>query len=144
MLVSEPGSTQPLQVTSLGRDRYLVVDGDRRQPAFAVQAGRDTWVFIDGRVYVVQPDRDGDALQASQRDDEAALAPPMPATVVSIEVVPGQRVSRGDVLVRLEAMKMELAIKAPRDGTIGSVACRPGEFVQPGKPLVELKSGAVG
>lgn len=63
----------------------------------------------------------------------------MPATVVSIEVKPGQQVSRGDVLVRLEAMKMELAIKAPREATIASVACRAGEFVQPGKPLVELK-----
>lgn len=137
--MSEREPARPSQVASLGRDRYLVVDGDRRRPAFAVHVGGTTWVFLEGRVYVVRQDRDRDARQTSQRDDSTALEAPMPATVVSIEVKPGQQVSRGDVLVRLEAMKMELAIKAPREATIASVACRAGEFVQPGKPLVELK-----
>jgi biotin carboxyl carrier protein len=68
-----------------------------------------------------------------------ALAPPMPATVASVLVAPGQPVARGDVLIMLEAMKMELPITAPRDGRVRSVACRPGELVQPGIALVELE-----
>jgi 3-methylcrotonyl-CoA carboxylase alpha subunit len=62
----------------------------------------------------------------------------MPATVVAINVAPGQAVAAGDVLVVLEAMKMELAVAAPHDGTVTAVACRVGELVQPGVPLVEL------
>jgi acetyl-CoA/propionyl-CoA carboxylase biotin carboxyl carrier protein len=63
----------------------------------------------------------------------------MPATVAAIKVKPGQQVVKGDLLVMLEAMKMELPIKAPRDGRVTAVACRPGELVQPGVPLLEIE-----
>jgi biotin carboxyl carrier protein len=63
----------------------------------------------------------------------------MPATVLSITVEPGQRVSQGDVLIMLEAMKMELPVKAPRDAAVKAIRCRPGELVQPGVPLLELE-----
>jgi biotin carboxyl carrier protein len=63
----------------------------------------------------------------------------MPATVVMIKAEPGQQVAQGDVLLMLEAMKMELPIKAPRDGRITAINCRQGELVQPGVPLVELE-----
>ena len=42
------------------------------------------------------------------------------------------------MLVLLEAMKMELAVKAPHDGTVARIACEAGAMVQPGIPLVEL------
>jgi biotin carboxyl carrier protein len=70
------------------------------------------------------------------------LASPMPATVIAVTIAAGQRVTRGDILVRLEAMKMELPIVAPRDGTVGSVTCRAGDLVQPGVPLVVLEPPA--
>jgi biotin carboxyl carrier protein len=63
----------------------------------------------------------------------------MPATVRRIEVKPGQAVRRGDVLIVLEAMKMELPVRAPADGTIARVNCREGELVQPGQELAELQ-----
>jgi biotin carboxyl carrier protein len=63
----------------------------------------------------------------------------MPATVITVNVEPGQRVARGDVLLMLEAMKMELPVKAPRDATVKAIRCRQGELVQPGVPLLELE-----
>ena len=68
-----------------------------------------------------------------------ALAAPMPATVAAVNVEPGQEVSQGDVLIMLEAMKMELPIMAPRAGRVKAIACRTGEQVQPGMPLLELE-----
>jgi biotin carboxyl carrier protein len=68
-----------------------------------------------------------------------ALVAPMPATVAAVNVEPGQQVSEGDVVIMLEAMKMELPIRAPRAGRVKTVACRPGEQVQPGAPLLELE-----
>jgi biotin carboxyl carrier protein len=132
--------TQPLHVTALGGNRYAVDEGHRRSLAYAVHVEQATWVFLDGRVWVVQQGQ-GASFSRTAEDDGAALAAPMPATVVAIEVTVGQQVSRGDILVRLEAMKMELAIKAPRDATVLSVACRPGDFVEPGAPLVALSIG---
>jgi acetyl-CoA carboxylase biotin carboxylase subunit len=65
---------------------------------------------------------------------------PMPATVVKVLAEPGTRVRKGDTLIMLEAMKMELAVKAPRDGVVRAVKCQPGELVQPGVNLVELEA----
>jgi biotin carboxyl carrier protein len=126
-------------VTPLGDGRYLVVDGSRRQVAVAAREGGRTWVFLDGRVYVIGAPAPRGGRGRVRGTDESALTAPMPATVVAVNVEPGQQVTQGDVLVMLEAMKMELAIKAPRDATVVRVACRPGELVQPGVPLLELE-----
>jgi 3-methylcrotonyl-CoA carboxylase alpha subunit len=97
-----------------------------------------TWVFIDGRTYVIESEARDAADRVHVTDDQVALAAPMPATVLAIKVAPGQEVAAGDLLVLLEAMKMELPIKAPRAGRVKSLACREGELVQPGVPLLEL------
>ncbi|HSG67013.1 MAG TPA: biotin/lipoyl-containing protein, partial [Gammaproteobacteria bacterium] len=54
---------------------------------------------------------------------------PMPGTITQILVANGEMVSRGDVLITLEAMKMETAIKADRNARIAEVIARPGELV---------------
>jgi len=103
-----------------------------------VDQGR-TWVFIDGRTFVIDGDERDVRPRGSATDDQVALSAPMPATVLKITVAPGQDVNEGDLLVMLEAMKMEMPIKAPRSGRVRSLACREGELVQPGVPLVELE-----
>ena len=66
------------------------------------------------------------------------VAAPMPGTIVSVNVSNGQSVKAGDVLVVLEAMKMENEIKAPSDGTITSVVVAKGESVDTGATLVTI------
>lgn len=63
---------------------------------------------------------------------------PMPGTILDIKVSEGQQVTSGEVLVILEAMKMENEIKAPADGTVGSVAVSKGESVDTGATLITL------
>ncbi len=55
---------------------------------------------------------------------------PMPGTILDVKVQNGQSVKKGDVLVILEAMKMENEIQAPCDGTVGSVSVRKGDSVE--------------
>ena len=124
-------------VTDAGDGMYRVSIGDVHHLAWAVGPPSGRWVYFDGRVYVVGPPESTTRVHATH--DDMALASPMPATVASVHVTPGQAVASGDVLVMLEAMKMELAITAPRDGRVRSVACKPGELVQPGVPLVDLE-----
>lgn len=126
-----------IQVTPLGGGAFRVVDGARARMAYAAAAPDAHWVFLDGRAYVV--DRGARGRVRKRRHEDAGLSAPMPATVVNVHVEPGQRVAKGDVLIVLEAMKMELHIKAQRDGTVRAIACRPGELVQPGVPLLELE-----
>ena len=64
---------------------------------------------------------------------------PMPGTILAVNVTAGQSVKKGDVLVVLEAMKMENEIQAARDGVIASVAVTKGATVETGAVLVVLQ-----
>lgn len=130
-------------VTALGDGRFLVTDGVRQSLAYAVATRDARWVFLDGHTYVVEPDVPS-RKRTRAGNEQAALAAPMPATVALVNVRPGQEVAAGDLLVMLEAMKMELPIKAPRAGRVKSIACRKGDLVQPGVPLLELEPEATG
>jgi glutaconyl-CoA/methylmalonyl-CoA decarboxylase subunit gamma len=63
---------------------------------------------------------------------------PMPGTLLSYKVALGQKVRRGEVLLILEAMKMENEIAAPVDGTVASLGAAEGASVSTGDVLVVL------
>ncbi|MFA5637533.1 MAG: biotin/lipoyl-containing protein [Anaerovoracaceae bacterium] len=70
---------------------------------------------------------------------DKAIVSPMPGTVLDVRVSAGQAVKAGDILLILEAMKMENEILAPHDGTIDTVSVTKGASVNSGDPLVSYK-----
>jgi biotin carboxyl carrier protein len=66
------------------------------------------------------------------------IAAPMPGTILKVNVSNGQAVKKGDVLMVLEAMKMENEIMAPNDGTVSSVNVNAGASVEAGTTLCTL------
>jgi biotin carboxyl carrier protein len=121
-----------------GREDVLHVAG-LSQPftAAAATSGDVVWVSIDGQALAFTATDAAPRARSAARDSEA-FTPPMSATVVRINVAPGDPVRDGDVLIALEAMKMELPIRAPRDGVVRSVHCAVGDLVQPGDVLIEM------
>lgn len=67
-----------------------------------------------------------------------AVKAPMPGNINAVKVTPGQTVKNGDVLIILEAMKMENEIQAPKDGKVGQIFVQKGATVETGAPLVEI------
>ena len=67
-----------------------------------------------------------------------AVEAPMPGSVLQINVTVGQAVKEGDVLVVLEAMKMENEIKSPKSGTVTQIVATKGSTVETGAVLVVL------
>ncbi len=64
------------------------------------------------------------------------VAAPMPGNIIRVDIKEGDKVKAGQVLVILEAMKMENEIVAPKDGTIAQIVTSKGAVVETGSPLV--------
>ena len=119
-------------------DGELRIDGvDASRRGWLAVAGDTRWVFIDGRAYEFEALRPG-ARRKRGGIHHGSLSAPMPATVRRIDVKAGDVVVKGQTLILLEAMKMELPVRAAAGGTVTGVNCREGELVQPGATLVEL------
>jgi acetyl/propionyl-CoA carboxylase alpha subunit len=127
----------PLTVSRAG-DRLRVDGFDAPLAGDAVTAGDVVWVTVGGEVFTLSIAHGTKRVRSDTRDHDA-FTPPMSATVVRIAVAPGDTVKDGDVLIALEAMKMELPIRAPRDGVVRAVHCQPGDMVQPGQVLLDLE-----
>lgn len=115
-------------------------DGEIRAGERTVWAASDgdvRWVFVDGQVYTFEVQRDVSRVRRAARHD-GRLSAPMPATVLKIQAAAGDRVRAGDVVIILEAMKMELPVHATADGVVSAVRCREGELVQPGQDLIDI------
>jgi biotin carboxyl carrier protein len=77
--------------------------------------------------------------RGAKQEDDGILRSPFAAVVVSVAVAVGQKVAKGDLLMVIEAMKMETSIVAEADGTVKAVAIAVGEPVKPGQALVEFE-----
>lgn len=76
--------------------------------------------------------------EAEPKTGAEAVKAPMPGTILKVNVTAGQRVKSGDVLMILEAMKMENEIMAPKDGTVASVDVQAGSSVENGTLLCSI------
>jgi biotin carboxyl carrier protein len=126
------GEGEPI-AASASADGAVTVDG---RTTWAAAAGDTRWVFLDGQVYRFEVETTAGRKRA--RSHHGSLSAPMPATVLRVVAAAGTPVKRGDTLIILEAMKMELPVRATMDGTVTQVRCREGELVQPGTTLVEI------
>lgn len=70
--------------------------------------------------------------------DGTTISAPMPGTILKVNVEKGAAVKKGDVLLVLEAMKMENDIQSPVDGTVVAVQTSKGASVETGAPLVTI------
>ncbi|TXC74013.1 acetyl/propionyl/methylcrotonyl-CoA carboxylase subunit alpha [Sphingorhabdus soli] len=118
-----------------GRSEFEVVDG--LPSTHGVENG-PIRVFENGHAheFIFGMTRGSGAGAAS----DGAIVSPMPGKIIAVEVAEGQKVTKGDRLVTLEAMKMEHSLVAPFDGTVAELNARPGGQVSEGTLLVQIEA----
>lgn len=130
---------QPLAMTAAALPDggwRLTVDG-RRMTAYAAAHGSARYVNLDGQEYwLTVPEARATRRRAAGGGD---LTAQMPGQVIEVLVAVGDAVTRGQTLVILEAMKMEIRAAAPADGVVKRLLVRPGEVVERGQLLAEIE-----
>lgn len=117
---------------------FRIIQHEGRQVRVAVlRTPKGVWVGYPGGARFFT---DTSAAAGSAASAADAVTAPMTAKVVQVRTKPGAQVAEGDLLVVLEAMKMEYRLTAPRAGTVADVGCNEGELVDLGTILVRLES----
>jgi biotin carboxyl carrier protein len=128
-------TTRSPQVSRIGEGVYRVEIDGRAEIVHMAGPPGERWAWARGRVF-------REAAPTETRKPRAtgprAIHAPMPARIVSLNVKPGARVTAGETLVVIEAMKMEWPLKAETAGTVTAVHGTPGQLVQADAVLVEL------
>lgn len=115
----------------------LLIDGER-VTAYVSADGAKRWVTVSGQTLMLTKS-EGAKRRGSGHDQGAGLVAPMPGLVRSVNVEQGEAVSKGQTLLVLEAMKMEIRIQAPRDGSVKKLLVQQGQTVEREQVLIEIE-----
>ena len=120
---------------------FRVAEAGRTETVYVAGPAGDRWAFWNGHTFRVKATGETrDERRTAARTQTAQhLSAPMPATVTRILVTPGAEVRKGDTVLVLEAMKMELPIRSMGHGTVKAIRCREGDLVSADQTLVELE-----
>jgi len=141
LTISRDGLTQTMQARREGVRVRLRLNG-ASNAATVLRDGPQVTVIAGGETYVFES---VDLLAAPTAAAAGAgrIVAPIPGRIAAVLVAAGATVARGQPLVVLEAMKMELTLSAPSDGVVAALHCTTGDMVEDGRELVEVTAAPV-
>lgn len=114
----------------------LLID-NKRIIAYVSSDGAKRWVTINSQTLMLT--KTSGAKQGVRHDHAGGLTAPMPGQVRSVNVSAGDEVKKGQTLLTMEAMKMEIKIQALKDGKVKSVFVSQGDTVEREQILIEME-----
>ena len=127
------------------KNRKVKVDGEEYEVELEKQEG--VWnVTIEGKSFRIEieggsvGDMAGNKRKKKGRGKKSGtISSTIPGKIVSIAVEEGNIVAEGDVVMILEAMKMQNEIQAPLSGSVTAVNCKPGDSIEANSPLIVIQ-----
>ena len=116
----------------------LLIDG-KRITAYVSSDNARRWVTVNGQTFVLT--KSSGARRSGHGSHHAAgeLTAPMPGQVRAVSVSEGEAVTKGQTLLVIEAMKMEIRIHAPQAGTVKQLFVKQGQTVEREQVLIEVE-----
>ncbi len=121
---------------------YLLRRGDhRREMHVSVKGGHTFTALAEGWHLVAQVEREnGHAHPKKQAAAQADVCAPMPGVVIKTLVAEGERVEKGQAVVVMESMKMQMELRAAQAGLVERIAVQPRAQVEKGALLIKIKA----
>jgi biotin carboxyl carrier protein len=117
----------------------LLIDGKRITAYISSDNAAQRWVTINGQTLVLAKSAGTRKGRHGHQHAAGELTAPMPGQVRAVNVKEGETVAKGQTLLVLEAMKMEIRIHAPQDGVVGRLLVKQGQVVDREQTLIEIK-----
>jgi len=117
----------------------LLVDGNRIL-AYVSSDNAKRWVTVNGQTFVLTKSS-GAKRSGGKHDHAGELTAQMPGQIRAVNVSEGDAVTKGQTLLVLEAMKMEIRIHAPQDGVVKKLFVKQGQTVEREQVLVTMENG---
>ena len=133
---------RPVSVEILSADAErgqleFLIDGER-VTAYISSDNAKRWVTINGRTYLLTKQSGARKSGGGHHHAAGELTAPMPGQVRAVNVSEGDTVTKGQTLLVLEAMKMEIRIQSPSDGTVRKLLVKQGQTVEREQMLIEI------
>ena len=118
----------------------LLIDGDR-VTAYVSSDNARRWVTINGRTVLLTRQSGTRKSVSGHHHAAGELTAPMPGQVRTVNVSEGDTVTKGQTIMVLEAMKMEIKIQAPMDGVVKLLTAKVGQTVEREQILLKMEDG---
>ena len=115
----------------------LLIDGER-VIAYVSSDGAKRWATVNGRTVALTKQSGTRKSGGAHHHAAGELTAPMPGQVRAVNVSEGDAVTRGQTLLVLEAMKMEIRIQSPSDGMVRKLLVKQGQTVEREQMLIEI------
>jgi biotin carboxyl carrier protein len=116
----------------------LLIDG-KHVTAYVSSDNAKRWVTVNGQTFVLTKSSSARKRGSGQHHAAGELTAPMPGQVRAVNVGEGDEVLKGQTLLLLEAMKMEIRVQAPRDGLVKKLFVKQGQTVERDQVLIEVE-----
>jgi len=117
----------------------LNIDG-QEVTAPVLKHGNTLWVHLNGRTLSFEPESSRVSKKKQLVDDPTKIVAPMPGKIIKVQCVVGDKVTDGQTLIVMEAMKMEYALKIHASGVVKKLSAQSGLQASLGDVLVEIES----
>ncbi len=112
--------------------------GDRVIKSVITEGNSEKFVFVDGNVFKVKPVELTAKRKSKKKKQEGDLSSPISGKVVEVKAKEGDKVKKDQVLMVIEAMKMEYLIRAPKKGIVKKINFKENDQIEIGQTTAEI------
>lgn len=113
--------------------------GDRHLRGKTLKIRDILWVHLGSETFLYKPESKHSKQKSSHSVASNTVTSPMPGKIIKIATNVDEKIGDGQVVIIMEAMKMEYSLKSTKAGTVKRISCKAGDQVQLGQVLLEVE-----